>query len=143
MSLRQTCISFLGLVAMGTFATALQINIYSDHNCQEFIGSFFPGDCDQLPTPNGGIGSWLIVCQNNFSDNCESITFFNSNGGNCAGEHAVDALSYSCNAEPSNDDDRICQSTVGAGAHFWGLRDVESPITLQPLSTYQWAAGMI
>ncbi|KAL7914412.1 hypothetical protein GGI35DRAFT_476230 [Trichoderma velutinum] len=127
MSLSRSYISFLSLIAMGTAATALQINIYSDYNCQNFIGSYYPGDCDALPQPNGGIGSWLIVCRNDFDDSCESIEFYSSSGGGCAEEHAVGALGCSCNADPTSDDSRHCQSTVGLGAHFWGERAIDSP----------------
>ncbi|KAF3070087.1 hypothetical protein CFAM422_006881 [Trichoderma lentiforme] len=135
MSLSRSYISFLSLMAMGTVATALQVNIYSDHNCQNFIESVFPGDCDPLPQPDGGIGSWLIVCQNNFDDNCENITMFSSNG--CSEQHAVSALGCSCNADPLSNDNRRCQSTVGLGAHFWGERaimsDQDEPQADEPL----------
>ncbi|KAM6487608.1 hypothetical protein HDV62DRAFT_386234 [Trichoderma sp. SZMC 28011] len=134
MSLSRSYISFLGLMAMGTVATALQVNIYSDHNCQNFIGSFFPGDCDPLPQPNGGIGSWLVVCENNFDDSCVNITLFSSNGGDCAEEHAVSALGCSCNSDPTSNDNRRCQSTVGLGAHFWGERDIKTNLWLSQTS---------
>ena len=123
MYLKYLALSVLGL-HLSSFTTALQINIYSDHNCKNYIGSYEPGSCDPLPQPNGGIGSWLIVCKNNFSDNCAAIEIFSSGNSGCADEYAVTELSCSCNDQPWENENGVCQSTVGLGAHYWGLTSV-------------------
>ncbi|KAL6699582.1 hypothetical protein J3F84DRAFT_404607 [Trichoderma pleuroticola] len=132
MSLSRSYISFLALMAMGTVATALKINTYSDNNCQNFIGSYYPGDCDQVP---GGINSWYIECHNNFDDNCEAIQFYNSNSGGCADQHAVGALGCSCNADPTSNDNRRCQTSGALHAYYWALRGIDS--RKPPILQYQ------
>lgn len=121
MYVKNLVLQLLGAVSLASLTTALQLNYYSDSSCQNFIGSTNPGSCD--PLPNVGIGSWLIVCDGNFDDSCENITFYNSNGGGCADEHAVTALSCSCNSQPQvPSQSGNCQSAQGLGVQFWGAQ---------------------
>ncbi|KAI5460832.1 hypothetical protein BGZ63DRAFT_425308 [Mariannaea sp. PMI_226] len=122
MYLKNTLLPLVGIAFTGTLTSALQINIYSDGNCGNFMGSYYPGECDPIPAE---VGSWLIVCKD--GEACSSIEFFNSNGGGCADEHAVTGLQCSCNADPWNPSDSgECHSTWGLGVSYWGYRLVDN-----------------
>ncbi|KAI5460601.1 hypothetical protein BGZ63DRAFT_425105 [Mariannaea sp. PMI_226] len=104
-----------------TLTSALQINVYSDGNCGQYMGTYYPGDCDSIPQD---VGSWLIVCEN--GDACTQIVFFTSDGGGCAGQYAKTALQCGCNADPWNgSQSRECNPTYGLGVNYWGLRLVD------------------
>lgn len=122
---------FAAVSAAALAEAALQINIYSDFSCQNYFGSYWPGSCDALPQPDGGIGSWLIVCED--GNSCDGIEFYSSNGGGCATEHAVTQLSCGCNGDPySPSQTGECMSTYGLGVHYWGLTEVEGGKTYPP-----------
>jgi hypothetical protein len=127
MHFNKSLLSLFAAISTVTLSNAsLQINIYTDENCQDFAGSYWPGSCDLLPQPDGGIGSWLIVCETD-GNSCDAIEFYSSNGGGCADEYAVDQLSCGCNADPyAASQSRECQSTYGVGAHYWGYSQVST-----------------
>jgi hypothetical protein len=64
MHLEKNLVSLFAAVSAAALAeAALRVNSYSDLSCQNYLGSYWPRSCDALPQLDGGIGSWLIVCE--------------------------------------------------------------------------------